>query len=297
MLRRERFELQVGIVFAATLVFLVVGLLWAKRFRPQKSEMVLTVGFPSVGGLSKGDEVLVSGLRVGFVSDVVLRERDVLVTAKLDRKIHLYDGYVIRVATLTFTGEMGLAVTPGAGEPLEEPLPELRGTAPFELSDVVEPGLGALASVTAAADTVSGALPYLVRRAGVTLDGLDAVLADLDRVVGGNQVAVRLTLDELRATIASANRLLTTVGARLDTSLTGADSTLASLKATSDSLRHVLAALDTSRGTLGRMIHDRRLYDELRGASARLDSAAASIDSLARDMRQNPKRYVHFSLF
>lgn len=297
MLKRERHEVQVGLVFIGTIILLILGLLWAKRYRPEQSAMAIHVSFPTVGGLGQGDEVLVAGLWMGTVSDLELREGDVLVTAKLTRKIQLREGYQMRIVTLTVTGEVGLAINPGVGEPLREPLPELKGTAPIELSDVAEPGLRTLASVQAAADTLARVLPLVARRTSATLDRLDSVLAEAEEGVTTNRIALRDALVQLRRTLSSTNEFVSGLGARVDTSLGSADDTFASLKATSDTLRRVLAAIDTSRGTLGQFIHDPHLYAELRRATAHLDSAAASIDSLAGDVRRNPKKYLHFSLF
>jgi phospholipid/cholesterol/gamma-HCH transport system substrate-binding protein len=297
MLKRERHEIQVGTVFIATLIFLVIALLWAKRYRPQQSQMVIQASFPTVAGLGKGDEVLVAGLRMGIVTDLELRKGDVLVTATLNRRVQMYEGYELRVVALTFTGEMGLLINPGTGAPLREPLPELRGIPPLELSDVVEPGLQTLSSLRTVADTLTWALPVIVRRTSVTLDRLDRVLSEVEQGVTTDRTALRGSLTQLRATLASTGQLVSTLETRLDTSLTAADETFASLKATSDTLRNVLAALDTSGGSLGRLIHEPRLYDEVRKATAHLDSAATSIDSLARDVKRNPRRYLRFSLF
>jgi len=297
MLKRERYELQVGIVFVAALTFLIVGLLWAKRYRPRQSEMQIEVSFPTVGGLREGDEVLISGLRLGEVSSLQLRERDVLVGALLSRHVRLYEGYQIRIVTLTFTGELGLSITPGTGEPLEEPLPVLKGISPLELGDIIGPGLETFSSVKSVADTLAWALPEVTRRTKATLDRLDSVLAEVQEGAATGKVALRQTLAQARTTLASTDHLVTTLSARLDTSLTAADETFASLKATSDTLRQVIAAFDTTQGALGRLIREPGLYDELRRATTRLDSAATSIDSLAQDIKRNPKRYVRFSLF
>jgi phospholipid/cholesterol/gamma-HCH transport system substrate-binding protein len=48
--------------------------------------------------------------------------------------------------------------------------------------------------------------------------------------------------------------------------------------------------LNSNEGTLGLLMRDASLYQNL-------TSTAASADSLLIDLRQHPKRYVHFSIF
>lgn len=68
------------------------------------------------------------------------------------------------------------------------------------------------------------------------------------------------------------------------------DSLVNNLNATSTSLRHMSAQLKNQEGTAGKLLNDPSLYN-------RLDSLANSADALMKDLKANPKRYVHFSLF
>lgn len=297
MLKRERYELAVGGVFIASIALLIVGLLWGKRYRPSDSLMTIHVQFPTVGGLSRGDAVLVSGIRLGEVVSLKLRDHDVIVGATLRRDVHLYEGYQVHVSVLSFTGEMGLTIEPGTGAPLPRPYDHLVGIKPFDLADVVDPGLSTLQSVQSISDTLTSLLPGVVMRTNRTLDRLDSVLTLVQGEVMVTRTPLRQSIDQLRITLSHAEELLGTVGTKVDTSLSSADRTFASLHATSDSLRAVVAAIHSTNGTAGKLIHDPALYNDLRAAAAHLDSAATSVDSLASDVRRHPGRYVHISLF
>ena len=50
------------------------------------------------------------------------------------------------------------------------------------------------------------------------------------------------------------------------------------------------AAINSRQGTLGLLLHDTSLYDNL-------NSTMEDADALMQDLRLNPKRYVHFSVF
>jgi len=56
------------------------------------------------------------------------------------------------------------------------------------------------------------------------------------------------------------------------------------------SLKGVSTALNDKKGSLGKLINDTLLYNNL-------NATAASSNELISDMKANPKRYVHFSVF
>ncbi|MGE5943840.1 MAG: MCE family protein, partial [Flavobacteriales bacterium] len=68
------------------------------------------------------------------------------------------------------------------------------------------------------------------------------------------------------------------------------DDTLKNLSKTVASLNAVLASIESGEGSMGKLLKDEGLYNNLEGASLQLEQ-------LLQDMKLNPKRYVHFSLF
>ena len=52
----------------------------------------------------------------------------------------------------------------------------------------------------------------------------------------------------------------------------------------------VMSKIEKGEGSIGKLINDAELYNNLEGASKELEE-------LLRDLKENPKRYMHFSLF
>jgi phospholipid/cholesterol/gamma-HCH transport system substrate-binding protein len=52
----------------------------------------------------------------------------------------------------------------------------------------------------------------------------------------------------------------------------------------------ILDKINKGEGSLGMLIHNEQLYTNL-------ENSSKNLDLLLRDIRENPKRYVHFSLF
>lgn len=68
------------------------------------------------------------------------------------------------------------------------------------------------------------------------------------------------------------------------------DKTIAKLDATLGSMQAMMASIEKGDGSLGKLVKDEKLYNNLKGASKELEQ-------LLRDVKENPKRYVHFSVF
>lgn len=78
----------------------------------------------------------------------------------------------------------------------------------------------------------------------------------------------------------------------LSTSLVAADfdTIMADLKSTISSFNQLLSAIENGEGSVGKLMKDEAVYNNLEGATKQLEE-------LLEDMKLNPKRYVHFSLF
>jgi phospholipid/cholesterol/gamma-HCH transport system substrate-binding protein len=75
------------------------------------------------------------------------------------------------------------------------------------------------------------------------------------------------------------------------------DDAVTSFNRASHSMDIVLGRLERGEGTLGRLSKDDTLYRNVNQALVNLDQTSAAVRVLALDLRANPKRYVHLSLF
>ena len=66
--------------------------------------------------------------------------------------------------------------------------------------------------------------------------------------------------------------------------------TLRSLNTSVTDLTNALNHINKGEGTAGKLIYDEKLYNNL-------EQATANLNSLLKDLQDNPKRYVHFSVF
>lgn len=152
---------------------------------------------------------------------------------------------------------------------------------------------------------------------GSTLKSTDTLMLSINRLVNDNsEVGLKRTIEELNYTLKSFKNTSNTVNQTLsnndknitailekfkvissDLALLTSDlkeanigATVENLNATLNNLNAILASVDNGEGTLGKLLKDEGVYNNLEGASSQLEQ-------LLQDMKLNPKRYVHFSLF
>ena len=138
--------------------------------------------------------------------------------------------------------------------------------------------------------------------ADTAVTSVHASIAELEDVLGDLSEITQGQKDELSSLSASLGRSADRVEElamreELDRSLARADSTLARLQdasgtlaEASTSLAAILDRVERGEGTLGRLSGDESLYENL-------DTALEEIAELARDVRENPGRYINLRIF
>ncbi len=131
-----------------------------------------------------------------------------------------------------------------------------------------------------------------------TLASLDKAAGQLNQLIAVERHSISATLGNLEsvsANLRNNNQQITRILQNLDTTAaTLADGSmrraLVSLDSTMAGARAIMGELRQGEGTLGQLIANDTLYDNLERASRELDM-------LLEDVRVNPGRYVHVSVF
>ena len=151
--------------------------------------------FADAGGISPGNEVTVSGLKVGQVQGVALAGDVAKVTFTVDRKIRVGDQSLVSIKTDTILGEKSLAVTPG-GRGDSTTIPLNRTTAPYTLNNALQ-DLGQTSSeldkqkFTQALGVLTDSLHDATPQLRQALDGVAA----LSRSINANDEALAQLLE------------------------------------------------------------------------------------------------------
>lgn len=290
-----------AIVAAALLFFIINFFKGINLFSPTNHYVVR---FDNVAGLTVSAPVYANGYPVGTVRsisyDYASRDR-VMVDVELDDEMRIPAGTRAELASQMLGGvTMSLILGPNPADVLSP-------------GDTVEGGVhqGAIEKLEAMMPVIETMVPKI-----------DSILTNINRLTGDPalaatlQNAVALTAD-LRTTTRQLNTLmendvpqltahLNQIGANVETlsgnlaqvdvkgTVDNVNATLRDAQGFVQTMNSLTQNLDSKMraddNSLGLLLSDRQLYDNL-------NSTVRSADSLLIDLRQHPKRYVHFSLF
>lgn len=293
-----RKELIIGVCVLAALAILIFGIDFLKGINVFKAANYYEVSYTNVQGLDVSAPVTVNGFKVGQVREMRYdydHPGHVVVEISLDRELQVPEGSkAVLVADLLGTGSIDLQLAPGknmipVGTRIEGVQQKgLMDNVSENLLPSIEPIFPKIDTLLTSANTLVGD-PHLP----VALARLDAITANLE--VTTRQL--NATMSQMPNVAAKVNTLadnLITMSNDL-TALSGqvkdlpVDSIARELQATAANLHALTNDLNNSESTLGQLMHDRKLYDNL-------NSTVSSLDSLFVDIKKNPKRYINIKL-
>lgn len=176
-----------GVIGVVLMVLIIAVGLQPDRLSEWATSVRYQARFAEAGGLSTGNDVTLSGIKVGSVSEIKLDNGDALVTFTLEGKYGLGSETQAHIRTGTLLGERVLALQPaGSGRMrgLDE-IPLSRTSSPYSLTDAV----GELTSNTAGTDTeslnqsldtLSQTIDQIAPQLGPTFDGLSRLSKSLN---------------------------------------------------------------------------------------------------------------------
>lgn len=298
-------EARLGIIiFLATLVFFG-GVIYLRGINLQKKEYSLTVFYDNVNGLAEGSSITVAGLVIGRVESMRLSGTAIAVDVSIQNKVHLSRDTKALIKSSSIMGGKLIALIPGGQSEVLRDGDTLMGAYEADLTEL-----------TSTLSPISSNVLGILERVNSTFDEktrkhIQNILEDFNKTsIGLNQIVQTegQKLDYAIGNFALFSANLSRFAVNLDSiamsQKTNLDTSMASirmvtyqmreasenLKVTSQSLSAVLGKIERGEGTIGRLIHDPRMYDHI-------DSAAINLNLLIKDIRENPSKYVKVSVF
>jgi phospholipid/cholesterol/gamma-HCH transport system substrate-binding protein len=292
---KKRDDVLVGLVIAVAIIVAIIGSLWLARGGLTKG-YPLYAKFPWSAGLKQGQPVLLGGVNIGYVDNVDLRpDGTVLTTFRVGNQYHVPKGTSATVVANGIFGDMAVALTPKAPNPISIPPGD---TVPVGPSG---PGIAQLTSkadsIATSVNAITTALNHELIAAGGVKD-LRTTIAGMNRLVAQFGAIATEQNRQLSATFASLRRATSGVdSAKVDSTVknfreaSANMSTLsADLRQTSLKLDSIVAKVSDGSGTVGKALNDPGAYNDVR-------SLIQHMDSLITDVKKNPKRYINVKLF
>lgn len=285
-------ELKVGVLAIICLVILYFGFNFLKGINIFSPTKVYVGTFDRINGLTAQAPVYIKGYQVGLVESIQYDFKQnpaFTVNVSIDKTIELPRGTQM---ALVADGLLG-------GGAIELQLPNMPNRAmPYQKGDTlptqIVPGLmdnlqtGILAnldSLLAEANTMLASLNDQMSEGSLyaTLQNIEQITQNLAisskdlRALTHNQLPA--IMDKADATIQGLNDIVDDVkAANIQGTVGMVDSTLNTLN----------AALQSQEGTVGMLLNDKTLYDNLNNALQDLDQALLNVDSIMVSIKSRP---------
>lgn len=288
-------EIQIALVAIVGVVVLFFGLQFLKGMSLFSDEDVYYASFDDISGLSASSAVFANGYQVGVVKGIEhdFSTGNTVAALGLDKRMRVPKGTTAKIET-DMLGNVKVSLM----------LAEDRSSA-MAVGDTLTGGkdVGMLDKAAKMLPAIESALPKL----DSILDKLNTLLADpalANSLHNADKVTANLTVttsqlntliaglnDKLPGMMDKADGILDDTG-KLTHDLSELDvaATMARVDATLENVRQMTEKLNSDEGTLGLLMRDPSLYNNI-------NSTVRSADSLMIDLREHPKRYVHFSIF
>lgn len=300
-------EFKVGALAIVSITVLYFGFNFLKGIDFFSTTNTYYAFYENIGGLKPSNPVIINGFPAGRVSDtrfLQLNGNKILVEIDINSDIKLNKGSKARLYSIDF-------ITSSKAIELELNTESNSFHADGDtLLSYVDEGLGALFTegerlVTEDLTVTMSRLNNLLESLGgnsqkinSTLDNLSATSGELKNMLVSN----RSNLDNTFTNLKTGSETLAEALAQLESTLQKTDVFVDSLNALQlgaavNDLRAMLQSVNTNleavsnqEGTLGKLIHDDSVYNNL-------NHSIAHLDSLIIDIKENPKRYVQISVF
>ena len=258
--------------------------------------------YDQVNGVQGASPVMMRGVKVGTVSEILFdpaRSARVVLRLTVRRQYPIPADSEAKIVSSSLMGSKAIEIVlGGSSEPLEKGDTIRSGYS----RDMMETSLTELdffkekiSRLTEELSRTLRGVSTLVEDNASNIGGLTAhlnsIAGNLDEILSAEKSGLRSAIDglsEFSQTLGgNAGRVDTLMGnlTRFSDNLAEAD-----LKAGIDRLNGILDRIEGGEGTVGRLMNDAELYENLQQASENLSVLLA-------DLKENPKRYVHFSLF
>ena len=289
-----RKEAKIGLAGIAALVILFFGINYLKGINMLRPESYYIVDFTNINGLAKSSPVYTNGYKIGLVRDITYNHNKpghVAVEIEVDQDIRIPKGSSAELITeMLGTVKMNMLLNYGNPE-YNEPGDTIYGKTNEGILGVAEKEL---------LPNVANMLPKL----DSIMTALNAVISDPALIktlhnIEGITASLRSSSEELNSfmhkdlpLMADNITTITRNFKEISNSLQGIDyqSTFNKIDSTLYNVRTLTEKLNSKDSSLGLLFNDDKMYNNL-------NQTAANAASLLEDLRENPKRYVHFSLF
>lgn len=296
-------EVKAAILVLSGVALFVYGYSFLKGNTIFKNTKTLYGVYQEVEGLISGAKVTINGLSVGKISkiDFLPNTTKILITMEVREELDFSNESSAMLYETGLIGGKAIAIVPVFNsKTVIKDGDTLKTTVKPGLTELInrqiEPLQMKIESMLTSADSLFAGvsnvldndtqsnLKKTLENLSITTNNLNKASLSAVEILNTNQKNLNHTFRNLKNTSENLKSITDSISnAQLS-------HTIRSFTQTVESLNKIVSTIESGEGTVGKLINDEILYQNLAAASKELKS-------LLSDLKNHPKRYVHFSLF
>ena len=308
-------ETKVGAITIISIALLILGFNFLKGKKLWSKDTMITGKYGNVQGLQNSNPVIINGLQVGTVYKITTEKdmREILVDINITKDIDIPKNS-IAIIKANPLGSTSIEIKLGdAKENLKNKdfiLTETSGGLFDDVLKKVDPVLYEVRKAVSSIDTLlgnfnsildpraKGNISEVLTNLNIVTASMVSSTASLNGLLNSQTGALAKSLNNvssITSNFATNNDKINNVMSNLDKTTSkfatlNLNKTLDTLDRAVNELKNIISKFDNNNGTLGKLINDPTMYQNLA-------SSGNKLNLLLDDIRVNPKRYISISVF
>ena len=296
-------EIKAAFFVLSTILLFIFGFNYLKGSSILDKQKTIYAVYDEVDGLLVGANVMINGLSIGNVTelDFLPNSTKILVTLKVKDKLNFSSKSTASIYETGVLGGLAISIEPvferesivKTGDTL---MSSVRPGLTELINRQIEPLSRQLQSTITSVDSIfTGASNVLNRQTQEEIKESISVLTSAIKAINSSSLIIEETLasksTQINNTLDNFEKIssnLSNVSDELNSF--GLTSLLSNLEVSVDGISSIVDKLDSDNSTLGKLINEDEVYNNL-------NSSIESLNILINDIKTNPKKYVHFSVF
>jgi len=304
-------ETKVGILAVVAIAILILGYSFLRGNDVFSREITLYTTYDRVDGLTESKPILVNGYQIGRVSKMELQQDGRIRTElKVKRDYAVPANTVALLSSTDLLGGKAIVFELGDSAVYAKNGDELPAGIQKNIMEQVEPIQKKAQDIAAVLDSVLNSINNTINKdfqrdfnrsinsIANSLQNLEGITRQLDGLV----VSERNRISHIVANVESITDNLKNNNERIGSVLANLDSitdqvakadfaqTITSANKAMADFQSITDRINQGQGSIGLLLNDEQLYDNL-------NQASKNLEELIADMKARPGRYVHFSVF
>ena len=296
-------EIKAAFFVLSTILLFIFGFNYLKGSSILDKQKTIYAVYDEVDGLLVGANVMINGLSIGNVTelDFLPNSTKILVTLKVKDKLNFSSKSIASIYETGVLGGLAISIEPlferesivKTGDTL---MSSVRPGLTELINRQIEPLSRQLQSTITSVDSIfTGASNVLNRQTQEEIKESINVLTSAINAINNSSLIIEETLTSKNTQINNTIDNIENISSNLsnvsdELNSFGLSSLLTNLEVSVDGISSIVDKLNSDNSTLGKLINEDEVYNNL-------NSSIESLNILINDIKANPKKYVHFSVF